>query len=620
MVVSQPAVAASLGSTRLDPSAVEFLVWAPRAKRVEVRLVSARDKYISLRSEEFGYFHGIADVRGKECRYLYRLNGETERPDPASRYQPDGVHGASSLVDRDYPWTDAQWSGLTQEDYIFYEIHVGTFTREGTFDAVASHLRALQDLGITALELMPVAQFPQERNWGYDGVYPFAAQASYGGPLALKRLVDECHRTGLAVVLDVVYNHLGPEGNYLADFGPYFTDRYHTPWGPAVNFDGPQSDHVVRYFVENALQWVDEFHIDALRLDAIHGIVDRNAQPFLSCLSAAVENLAQERNRRIYLFAESDANDARFFRPRNAGGTGLHAQWSDDFHHALHSLQTGEREGYYADFGSVEQLGKAIRNGYVFDGQYSKYRQRRQGNSPAAMPGRQFVVCSQNHDQVGNRMLGDRSSALLTFEAQKLSAVTVLLSPFLPLLFMGEEFGETAPFLYFTSHIDPALCEAVRVGRKKEFAAFAWQGEPPDPQSEATFLASKLNHELAEKEPNRTLRAFYQALIRLRKSTPALRELDKDCVETVVVEAQQLLCVRRGQSANEVLLLLNFGEGPAHMPEHVTTGHWNKLLDSAEPRWLGPGSNVPQTFQAAGSHAWKLAPKAAYVFQLAEKL
>jgi maltooligosyltrehalose trehalohydrolase len=620
LVSTQGTSATHLGGTRIDRSAVEFLVWAPRAERVEVRLAGAGDQYLPLRPEEFGYFHGIADVRGEDCRYWYRLNGGLEHPDPASRYQPDGVHSASSVVERDYPWTDSHWYGLTQEDYIFYEIHVGTFTGEGSFDAVASKLRDLQDLGITALELMPVAQFPQERNWGYDGVYPFAAQASYGGPLALKRLVDACHRTGLAVVLDVVYNHLGPEGNYLADFGPYFTDRYHTPWGPAVNFDGPQSDHVVRYFVENALQWLDEFHIDALRLDAIHGIVDRNAQPFLSCLSAAVEKLAAEQNRRIYLFAESDVNDARFFRPRDAGGIGLHAQWSDDFHHALHSLQTGERDGYYADFGTVEQLGKAMRNGYVFDGQYSKYRQRRQGNSPVAMSGRQFVVCSQNHDQVGNRMLGDRSSTLLSFEAQKLSAATVLLSPFLPLLFMGEEFGDTAPFLYFTSHTDPALCEAVRVGRKNEFAAFAWKGEPPDPQSDAAFLASKVNHALAEKEPNRTLRAFYQALIRLRKSTPALGELNKDCVEAIVDENQQLLCVRRWKERDEVLLLLNFGQHPAHPPELSLAGKWDKMLDSADERWFGPGSTVPQTLQAPGPRAWQLAPKSACVLQRAGKL
>ena len=617
---AQKTLASHLGATRIDPSTVEFLVWAPRAERVEVHLESAGDQYIPLKAREFGYFHGCAEVREENCRYRYRLNGEVERPDPVSRYQPEGVHGASSVVERDYAWTDVHWSGLNQDDYLFYEIHVGTFTQQGTFDSVAPWLGGLKDLGVTALELMPVAQFPQERNWGYDGVYPFATQASYGGPLALKRLVDTCHRTGLAVVLDVVYNHLGPEGNYLAEFGPYFTDRYQTPWGPAVNFDGPQSDHVVRYFVENALQWLDEFHIDALRLDAIHGIVDRNAQPFLSCLSAAVEALAAERNRRIHLFAESDANDARFLRPRDAGGMGLHAQWSDDFHHALHSIQTGEREGYYADFGSVEQLGKAMRNGFVFDGQYSRYRQRRQGSSPAALSARQFVVCSQNHDQVGNRMLGDRASTLLTFEAQKLSAATVILSPFLPLLFMGEEFGETAPFLYFTSHTDPELCEAVRRGRQKEFAAFAWKGTPPDPQSEKTFLASKVNHELVNQEPHRTLCAFYQALIRLRRSTSALRELDKECVETMVDENQQFLCVRRRNTREEILLLLNFGEIPARVPPNLPAGNWNKVFDSADKVWLGPGSDVPQTLPARESHDWELAPKSACVLQRAGEL
>jgi maltooligosyltrehalose trehalohydrolase len=422
----------------------------------------------------------------------------------------------------------------------------------------------------------------------------------------------------LAAVLDVVYNHLGPEGNYLSQFGPYFTERYHTPWGQAINFDGPQSDEVVRYFVENALQWLDEFHIDALRLDAVHGIVDRNAQPFLSILSEKVEQLARTTDRKIHLIAESDANDAQFVRPRAAGGIGLDAQWSDDFHHALHTLQTSERDGYYADFGRADQLAKAMCSGFVFDGQYSAYRKRRQGNSPSGLRGRQFVVCSQNHDQVGNRMLGERSSNLLNFESSKLSAATILLSPFLPLLFMGEEYGETAPFLYFTSHTDPDLAQAVRRGRKEEFASFTWQAEPPDPQSESTFQASKVNHALTSVEPHRSLRAFYRELICLRKSVPALRRLDLDCVDATVVENSQLLMVRRWHEGDQIVCLLNFGDSPIAADGVLPAGTWKKVLDSAEVKWKGPGSSIPSIVSSTSPHNWTIAPKSACILRCGE--
>jgi maltooligosyltrehalose trehalohydrolase len=607
-----------LGASQMSDSTVEFLVWAPRADRVEAHILGADEQLLSLERQDQGYFKGVAEVRGADYLYLFRLNGELERPDPASRLQPQGVHGPSCIVTRDFSWTDSGWRGLRQEDYIFYELHVGTYTSAGTFEGVASRLQDLRNLGITAIELMPVAQFPGERNWGYDGAYPFAVQASYGGPLGLKQLVDAAHGAGLAVVLDVVYNHLGPEGSYLADFGPYFTDRYRTPWGSAINFDGPQSDPVVRYFVENALQWLNEFHIDALRLDAIHGIIDRNAQPFLALLTDAVGRLAREQERSIYLFAESDLNDARFATPPSAGGIGLDGQWSDDFHHALHSLQTGERTGYYADFGSVHDLAKAIREGFVFQGQFSKYRQRRQGNSSAALAARQFVVCSQNHDQVGNRMLGERTSTLLSFEEQKLSATVVLLSPYLPLLFMGEEFGEPAPFLYFTSHGDPELGEAVRRGRRKEFAAFAWQGEPPDPQAEATFLASKVDHDRARRPPHGTLLEFYRRLIGLRKAIPALRELDKNCVETRVFERSNTLCVRRWHEGDEIVLVLNFSDTPAHLPSSLPAGNWRKLIDSAGVEWLGPGSSIPESLVWPASCSAKVAPKSACVLRRPE--
>src|SRR5712692_3981273 len=381
----------ALGATYLDEGATNFRVWAPRAKQVQVRLHGAPDRFVALEPAGQGYFQGAAKNAEPGSLYTYLLDGAKDRPDPASRIQPQGVHGPSQVVDSRFDWQDAGWSGLPLPNYIFYEMHVGTFTPERTFEAVIPHLARLADLGITAIELMPVAQFPGSRNWGYDGVYPFAVQNSYGGPAALQKLVDACHRHRLAVALDVVYNHLGPEGNYLADFGPYLTDVYRTPWGPAINFDGAGSDEVRAFFIENALCWITEFHIDALRLDAVHAIVDRSARPFLEELGDAIHRCGQELGRHVYLIPESDLNDTRLIRPRETGGYGLDAQWSDDLHHALHVLLTGERHGYYADFGSLADLVKAWREGFVYDGCYSSYRQRRHGNSSRDLTANRFV-------------------------------------------------------------------------------------------------------------------------------------------------------------------------------------------------------------------------------------
>jgi maltooligosyltrehalose trehalohydrolase len=590
----------------------DFLVWAPAAQRLDVRLVDSGE-FLPLEANQHGYFSGYAPSTAEGARYLFRIDGKIERPDPASRWQPGGVHGPSAVLSSTFPWSDVGWRGIELADYIFYELHVGTYTHEGTFAALIQRLPELRELGITAIELMPVAEFPGAHNWGYDGVYPFAAHHAYGGPLGLKGLVNACHLHGLAVVLDVVYNHLGPEGNYLGDFGPYFTDRYRTPWGSAINFDGAYSDSVVRYFVENALQWLDEFHVDALRLDAIHGIVDRNARPFLACLSQAVDELARTQDRRIHLIAESDANDYRVTQPRGLGGYGLHAQWSDDFHHSLHCLQTGERSGYYEDFGRVADLALAFCSGFVYEGQYSPHRKQRHGSSAATLRGRQLVVCAQNHDQVGNRMLGERAAALMDFESLKLSAAAVLLSPFLPLLFMGEEFAETGPFLYFTSHEDPALAKAVSEGRRKEFAAFAWQGEAPDPQSEATFDSSKV-HAPGDLNPQqRTLRDFYRELIRLRRTIPALRELRKEFVQTIAFEDPKLLMVKRG-AKQEVYAIFNFSQERVPVPDLLPEGSWKCLLSSASERWLGPGVSRSATRGLKKVAESQLPPSSAWLF------
>jgi maltooligosyltrehalose trehalohydrolase len=520
------------------------------------------------------------------------------------------------VVNRDFPWEDNQWPGLPLQDYLIYELHAGTFTTEGTFDAITGHLDGLKELGITAVELMPVAQFPGSRNWGYDGVYPYAVQESYGGPDGLKRLVNACHRRGMAVVLDVVYNHLGPEGNHLAEFGPYFTDRYHTPWGAALNFDGAYSDEVRRFFIENALYWITEFHIDALRLDALHAILDISSYTFIEELAASVQNRAKALKRNIYLVGESAANNARLIRPPASGGYGLDAQWNDDFHHALHVLLTGEKAGYYQDFGAIQQLVKALREGFVYSGEYSPYRRHRHGTSSRDVPANRFVVFSQNHDQVGNRAGGERLSRLASFESLKLAAGIVLLSPFVPLLFMGEEYGETSPFPYFVSHADPALIEAVRRGRREEFTAFDWQGEIPDPQDEATFLSAQLNHELRTEGLHKILYDFYRELIRLRKENAALACLSKDNMEALGDDTNKTLCVRRWQEGSEVAIIYNLNDDEVKIRQPVPPGQWRKILDSADEKWQGKGGAIPGEFISKGEINLTLEPKS---FVLLEK-
>ena len=584
---------ARLGATRLGEGRCRFLVWAPQAKSVEVHIVSPAERVLPLAAQPRGYFGGVLPEVGPGTLYTYRLDGGREFPDPASRSQPRGVHGPSLVTASEFRWEDTHWIGPRLADYVLYELHVGTFTAEGTFAAAIAHLDEIADLGVTAVELMPVAQFPGSRNWGYDGVCPFAVHGSYGGQQELKRLVAACHRRGLAVVLDVVYNHLGPEGNYLGEFGFYFTDRYRTPWGAALNFDGPYSDEVRRYFIENALYWVEEFHVDALRLDAVHAILDHSARPFLEELAEAVHERARRLGRRVYVIAESHLNDARLARSPQRGGLGLDAQWGDDFHHSLHALLTGERTGYYGDFGQVDHLARAWRDGFVYAGEYSAYRRRCHGSSSRDIAPGRLVVCAQNHDQVGNRLMGERLSHLLSFSRLKLAAAAVLLSPYLPQLFMGEEYGETAPFPYFISHTAPDLIAAVRNGRREEFAAFGWRDEPPDPQGEDTFQGAKLDRRLRDKEPHRTLLEFYRELIRLRREVSALTPARRDGVEVSSCEDSGVLCIRNRRDADEALLIFNFGAGVAPLTVPASQGRWEKRLDSAAECWRGPGSALP---------------------------
>jgi maltooligosyltrehalose trehalohydrolase len=518
------------------------------------------------------------------------------------------------VVEHDFGWRDAGWAGLPLEDLVFYEVHVGTFTAEGTFEALIPHLGGLRELGVTAIELMPVAQFPGTRNWGYDGVYPFAVQGSYGGPDGLRKLVDACHGRGLAVFLDAVYNHLGPEGNYLREFGHYFTDRYRTPWGEAVNFDGPDSDEVRRYFIENARSWIEDFHIDGLRLDAIHAIRDFSAQPFLGELAAVVGKSAAGLNRRVYLVAESNLNDVRVVRAAEQGGLGLDAQWTDDFHHALHVLLTGERTGYYTDFSGLEDLATAYRQGYVYTGQFSAFRRRRHGSSPRGLPARRHVVCAQNHDQVGNRLGGERLASQVSFEDSKLAAAAVLLSPFLPLLFMGEEYGETAPFPYFVSHGDPDLVEAVRAGRRAEFASFDWAAEPPDPQADATFGSALLQRARRDEPRGRALVEIHRRLLTLRKTLRAFAGADGEPPEVTAFPAACALFVRRGSGLEEAFLAFNFADADVALPAPVPAASWRKRFDSSDPAWLGPGQGPPDLLDTRRDATVALPPKTVVVY------
>jgi maltooligosyltrehalose trehalohydrolase len=605
----------SIGAVCAGNNQTRFRVWAPARESVELQILQPRPRRAVLMKLEHGYFEATVEGLPPGSLYRYVLDHQEDLPDPASRFQPHGVHGPSQVVDSEaFRWTDGKWRGRALDEYVIYELHVGAFTPHGTFDSAIPHLNELKDLGVTAVEIMPVAQFPGSRNWGYDGVFPFAVQNSYGGPEGLKRFVNACHERELAAILDVVYNHLGHEGNYLRQFGPYFTDQYRTPWGQAVNFDGPNSDEVVRFFIENALYWFSELHMDALRLDAIHGITDRNARPFLQLLAESVEAFGRQAGRSIYLVAESDLNDARFLRPADRGGYGLHAQWSDDFHHALHCLLTGERSGYYRDFGGIEPLAKAFREGYVYSGQYSAYRLRRHGNSSKEIPARQFVVFAQNHDQVGNRMLGDRMTRLTSFEGLKLAAGAVILSPFIPLLFMGEEYGEVAPFQFFTSFQDPALIEGVRKGRREEFAGFGWQGDLPDPQAESTFFSSKLRRAVGSTATNVALRDFYRELIRLRKECRPLALLSKSAMETMSMDREEALILRRRSDGEEAIIAFNFGPGRVRCSLPTPPGKWAKLLDSAEARWLGSGSTVSDKLESFGTLSWDMEGQSLCVF------
>jgi maltooligosyltrehalose trehalohydrolase len=579
--------ARTLGVNFTSRGEAEVFLWAPHAVDVVVVLTVDNSK-LKMKRHEQGYWSCITPKLKPGDRYSFAINGEGPLPDPASVSQPEGVHGPSEVVNLNkFLWTDSSWKNHSLENYIFYELHTGTFSQRGDFSGIEEHIHHLKNLGITAIEIMPVAQFPGTRNWGYDGVFPWAVQNSYGGPEALQHLVNTCHANEIAVVLDVVYNHIGPEGNYLENFGPYFTSKYKTPWGNAINFDDAGCDGVRHYFIENVLMWFRDFHIDALRLDAVHAIKDLSPKHILQEIREYVDQLSKETGRTHYLLAECDLNDVRYINPIHEHGYGMDAQWSDEFHHALRVAAGNKREGYYADFKGIRDLAKAYKNAYVYDGVYSEHRNKKFGTETTDQPGHRFIVFSQNHDQVGNRMLGERTSTLISFEMQKLLAAAVMMSPFLPLLFMGEEYGEPNPFLYFVSHSDNELIEAVRNGRKAEFAAFHAQGEAPDPQAEKTFEQSQLQWHLITTEPHATLFRYYQTLISLRKDLNPLKKTNRKNCSLKLFEDQCVLILQRWENDKHVLCFLNFSSNVQTISLFGVQEIWKKMLDSSTAEWGG---------------------------------
>ncbi len=522
-----------------------FRVWAPSARKVGVQVAGAKH---ALEKHDGGWWQADFDAAQPGMDYAYFLDDEDlPLPDPCSLRQPAGVHGPSQIFDlAAFHWTDKGWEAPPLASAIIYEIHIGTFTPEGTFDAAATKLDALRDLGITHVELMPVNAFPGVQGWGYDGVDLFAPHEPYGGPETLQRFVNTCHRRGLAVLLDVVYNHFGPSGNYVGKFGPYFTAAHHTPWGDAVNLEDRGSYEVRRFFCDNALMWLRDYHFDGLRLDAVHAYTDRSAINFMEQLGTEVRALEAQTGRNYAVIAESDLNDPRIVTAREAGGYGLDAQWSDDFHHALVTALTGDRSGYYMDFGSMADIAKALHEVFVYDGRYSRHRDRIHGRPVVNLPATRFLGYAQNHDQVGNRAQGERLGHDVSLGRAKIAAALVLTAPFIPMLFQGEEWAASTPFQYFTNH-DEELGKLVSEGRKKEFAAFGWNPKDiPDPQSPQTFQRSKLNWQERTRPPHAEMLDWYKRLIALRHSTPDLNDPDLSHVHVRVSEEEKWLVMERG--------------------------------------------------------------------------
>ncbi len=579
------------GAIGFDDGFVEWRVWAPAARQVTLVLLDGEQRVEIPMARGLRGYHRVVQ-QGVELgqRYRYRLDGGRELADPCSVWQPEGAFGPSAVVFPDrFRWNDASWKGVCPADLVFYEIHVGTFTPEGTFEAIIPRLGDLAELGITAIEIMPVGQFPGGRSWGYDGVFPYAVQNTYGGPLGLQSLVDACHANGLAIFLDVVYNHFGPEANILGEFGPYQTDRYKTPWGAAVNFDQAGCDAVRDFVLDNVRMWLEEFHLDGLRLDAADTLFDLGARHILREIKETASVTGQRRGWPATVVAESDLDDPRLLYPQERGGHALDLQWMDDYHHAVHACLTGERHGYYADFGDVRQLTRVLQQPYLYHWEYSAFRDRRHGAPPEGLSGDRFVVFLQNHDHVGNRAGGERLGTLLQSPAKvRLAASLLLLSPYIPLLFMGEEYGEENPFPFFCSFQDSALNDLVRKGREQQFGDLATRGQVPDPSAETTFASAALAWSWPEGTPRAGLRRLHQDLLAARRFWPALRDFENRTasLSSGPAGAVTLELVRGGDQTGQVRALFNLGEQSVPISQFNGCG-LQILFSSESPRYGG---------------------------------
>jgi maltooligosyltrehalose trehalohydrolase len=579
------------GTGPISSGGAEFRVWAPLVKEIAVKIKTPRE---IVRPMEFaeGVFTATIKEVGAGADYVYVIDGKKERPDPVSRFQPNGVHGPSRIIDPDaFTWRDGEWKGIALEDYVIYEFHVGTFTPAGTFASTIEKLGYLRDAGITAIEIMPVAQFPGSRNWGYDGVYPYAVQSTYGGPEELKRLVDAAHRAGLAVIMDVVYNHLGPEGNYLPDFMPCFSGKYKSPWGEALNYDGPYSYGMRRYMIENSLYWLSEYHLDALRLDAVHSILDFGAKHLLAELSEKFHDEAKKLGRKAFLIAESDLDDVRVIRPVAEGGWGMDAQWNDAFHHAVHTAITGSHHGYFVDYEGFADLRKAIVEGYVYDWRFSKFRQRFHGSSSHDRPGSQFVVFTQNHDQVANALAGKRPAMSHSIGVEKAAAALMICAPNLPMFFMGQEYGASTIFTYFTDFQDRDLAKAVSEGRKKEYEGFLDEGFI-DPQSQEAFDSSKLDWREVEEPQHQELLKFHRDLLALRRHHKSLSNCRKDLTSVEFNQTERWITIERRDDCGErAIIVCNLGDKKVEIPTGEV-GPARLALFGGEPGAQSPPAQI----------------------------
>lgn len=542
-----------LGATIDSTGKTHFKVWAPHHETLSVQIEGGRTS--QMVRDESGFFIFETESIEPGDYYYYVFENGVLRPDPVSRSLPNCVHGPTEVIDPNaFQWNDHMWKGMDLRDAIIYELHVGTFTSEGTFEAVIDQLDHMKYLGVNCIEIMPIAQFPGRFNWGYDGASLFAPFSGYGGVEGFKHFVEACHQADIAVCLDVVYNHLGPEGNYLQEFGPYLSETYHTPWGKALNYDGPYSDSVRDFVIENALYWITEYHVDMLRLDAIHGIYDFSATPMLPELVDAVQEAGVQLGRTVHVTAESGQNDARAIRSKETGGYGLCGMWNDDFHHAAHVALTGEQGTYYSDFNGLRDLATALSQGFVFDGKYSNFRKRRFGNNTADLPFEQFIVSLQNHDQIGNRPLGDRLSTLVNGERLKIAACLTLLTPSVPMLFMGEEYGERAPFEYFVDYENERLMKSIFQGRKVEFH----RQDMPFPGQES-FDNSCLTWEF-----DQDLFALYRSLIAMRKMYPPKPEISGKDMHVYHTKGDKWLAWEYPTESGEWIgVLVYIGEGEA---------------------------------------------------------